>query len=145
MARWRKRFEQFRIASGLGSKSEDQQINMLLYCLGEESDDVLTSTGVTDEERKSYKDVLGKFDNFFKVRRNVIFERALFNRRYQTEGETAEQYIAALYNLASNCDYGEMQDQMIRDRLVVGIRNNSLSEQLQMDAELTLEKAKKAV
>ena len=139
--RWRKRFEQF--ASGLGSKSEDQQINTLLYCLGEESDDVLTSTGVTDEERKSYKDVLGKFDSFFKVRRNVIFERALFNRRYQTEGETAEQYIVALYNLASNCDYGEMQDQMIRDRLVVGIRNNSLSEQLQMDAELTLEKAKK--
>ena len=78
--RWRKRFEQFRIASGLGSKSEDQQINTLLYCLGEESDDVLTSTGVTDEERKSYKDVLGKFDSFFKVRRNVIFERALFNR-----------------------------------------------------------------
>ena len=111
-----------------------------MYCLGEESNDVLTSTGVTDEERKSYKDVLGKFDNFFKVRRNVIFERALFNRRYQTEGETAEQYIAA-----SNCDYGKMQDQMIRDRLIVGIRNNSLSEQLQMDAELTLEKAKKAV
>ena len=78
--RWRKHFEQFRIASGLGLKSEDQQINTLLYCLGEESDDVLTSTGVTDEERKSYKDILRKFDSFFKVRRNVIFERALFNR-----------------------------------------------------------------
>ena len=60
--RWRKRFEQFRIALGLGSKSEDQQVNTLLYCLGEESDDVLTSTGITDEERKSYKDVLSKFD-----------------------------------------------------------------------------------
>lgn len=34
---------------------------------------------------------------------------------------------------------------MIRDRLVVGIRNNSLSEQLQMDADLMLEKAKKAI
>jgi len=51
----------------------------------------------------------------------------------------------ALYNLASNCDYGEMQDQMIRDRLVVGIRDNSVSERLQMDPELTLEKAKKAI
>ena len=45
--RWRKRFEQFRIASGLGAKSQEQQVNTLLYCLGEESDDVLTSTGVT--------------------------------------------------------------------------------------------------
>ena len=33
--RWRKRFEQFRIASGLGTKSEEQQINTLLYCLVE--------------------------------------------------------------------------------------------------------------
>ena len=30
---------------------------------------------------------------------------------------------------------------MIKDRLVVRIRDNSLSERLQMDAELTLEKA----
>ena len=66
--------------------------------------------------------------SFFKVRRNIIFERALFNRRQQAEGETAEQYIVALYNLASNCNYGDLQDEMIRDRLVVGIRNNSLSE-----------------
>ena len=34
---------------------------------------------------------------------------------------------------------------MIRDHLVVGIRNNSLPKQLQMDADLTLEKAKKAI
>ena len=34
---------------------------------------------------------------------------------------------------------------MIRDRLVVGIRDTSLSGRLQIDPELTLEKAKKTV
>ena len=34
---------------------------------------------------------------------------------------------------------------MIRDRLVVGIRDTSLSERLQMDPDLTLENAKKTV
>ena len=34
---------------------------------------------------------------------------------------------------------------MIRDRLVVGIRDKSVSERLQMDAALTLEKAKTAI
>ena len=79
--RWRKRFKQFRIASGLGTKSKEQQINTLLYCLGEESDNVLTSTGITDDERKNYKDILGKFDSFFKDRRNIIFEHVLFNKQ----------------------------------------------------------------
>ena len=34
---------------------------------------------------------------------------------------------------------------MIRDRIVVGIQNNSLSERIQMDSGLTLEKAKRMV
>ena len=53
---------------------------------------------VDSEERKIYKDVVGKLDGFFKVRRNVIFERARFNRRNQVEGKSVEQYITALYS-----------------------------------------------
>jgi len=47
--RWRRRFEQFRVASGLAAQSEAQQVSMLLYCLGEEAEDVLTSTNITEE------------------------------------------------------------------------------------------------
>ena len=36
----------------------------------------------------------------------------------------------ALYELVQHCDYGGMKDEMIRDRLVVGIRDSSLSEKL---------------
>ena len=70
--KWRRRFEQFRTASGLSAASAAQQVNTLLYCLGEEADDVLSST--TDAQRLVYDTVLQKFDDFFKVRRNVIFE-----------------------------------------------------------------------
>ena len=51
----------------------------------------------------------------------------------------------ALYSLTENCNYGALENEMIRDRLVVGIRDSALSERLQLDAELTLEKAKKAI
>ena len=50
-----------------------------------------------------------------------------------------------LYRLAESCDYGDLKDEMIRDRLVVGIRDVVLSRQLQLDPDLTLEKAKKMV
>ena len=143
--RWKRRFEQFRLASGLSSEDDERQISTLLYCLGQDAEEVLVSTSITTKQRKKYKDVLEKFDQFFKVRRNTIFERARFNRRNQQADESAEQYITVLYSLADNCDYGEFKDQIIRDRLVVGIRDNSLSERLQMDAELTLEKAMKTI
>ena len=85
---------------------------------------------------------MGKFDAYFKVRRNTIFERARFNRRSQREGESAEQYITELYELIEICEYGELKEEMLRDRLVVGIQDLTLSEKLQTDPELTLEKAK---
>ena len=40
---------------------------------------------------------------------------------------------------------GELKDELIRDRIVVGIRDASLSERLQMDLELVLEKAKTVI
>ena len=72
---------------------------------------------------------------------NVIFERARFNQRNQGEGETADEFIAALHNLADNCQYGVLKLELIRDRLFVGKRDSSLSQCLQRDPELTLEKA----
>ena len=72
--RWRKRFEQYRSASGLIDSSQSQQINTLLYCLGEEAEAVLDSTGPSADERSSYESVLKKFDDFFQVRKNTIFE-----------------------------------------------------------------------
>ena len=76
------------------------------------------------------------------MRRNVIFERAQFNRRSQHKGETAQQYIMELYTPAEHCEYGDLKDEMICDHLVVGIRDAALSQLLQLDTKLTLETAK---
>ena len=61
------------------------------------------------------------------------------------DGESAETFIMALYALAEHCDYKETKEEMIRDRLVVGIQDGSLSERLQMEPDLMLEKAKKMI
>ena len=50
-----------------------------MYCIGEEADAVLTSTNITDDDRKKYDAVIGKFDTFFRVKKNMTFERAKFN------------------------------------------------------------------
>ncbi len=116
-----------------------------MYCMGEDTEDTLASTNISAEDRKKYKDVIAKFDAFFRVRNNVTFERARFNQRCQGLDESAEQFITGLYSLSENCTYGDLRDEMIRDRIVVGIRDKTLSERLQLDPDLTLEKAKKLV
>ena len=89
--------------------------------------------------------MVGQFDRFFKVQKSIIFERAIVNRHCQGQNKTVEQFITSLYSLAENCEYGELKDQTICDCIVVGMRDQSQSVHLQMDLELTLEKAKTLV
>ena len=64
-----------------------------------------------------------------------MFERAMFDVRRQEPGEN---YV---HKLAEHCKFGPLRDKMIRDQIVVGIRDVSLSEKLQQDDKLTLSKA----
>ena len=42
--------------------------------MGETAEDVLSSTDITAEEKQTYAFVIVKFDTFFKVHKNMIFE-----------------------------------------------------------------------
>ena len=63
----------------------------LLYCMSKEAESVLVSTNVTADQQSKYSNVMGKFDSYFDVRRNIIFERARINSRAKKEGESVEQ------------------------------------------------------
>ena len=52
----------------------------------------------------------------------MIIEHAKLNKHSQLPGEPVEQFVANLYNLAVDCNFGELKDKLIRDRTVVGIR-----------------------
>ena len=143
--RWKQRFEQFQLASGLKEQGEERQVSTLLYCLGEDTEEILDTTQISEEDRKSYTKVIGEFDNYFKVRKNIIFERARFNRRNQLTCESAKQFITEVHRLADHCEFKGMKDKLIRDRLVVGILDQALSERLQLEPDLTLDKAKRMI
>ena len=71
-------------------------------------------------------DVLGKFNDFFEVRKNGIYERAQLNQRSQWEDYIAEQYIASLYSLTEGCEFGDTKD--TRFVITISIRDIMLLE-----------------
>ena len=81
--KWIRRFERFRIASGLVSRDDEAQVNTLICAMGDEADYILRSFTLSEEDCKNYATVKAKFDSHIVQRRNVIFERAKFNRRKQ--------------------------------------------------------------
>ena len=139
--KWIQRFERFRKAAGLDKQRGENQVNTLIYAMGDQADDILVSFELTPEQEKNYEEVKEKFENYFIVKRNIIFERAKFNSRKQQAGEPVDNFITDLHNLARYCNFGALKDELIRDRIVVGIENRELSERMQLNPNLTLEKA----
>ena len=50
--KWFRRFERFRVASNLTEKSEENQVNILVYSMGDAADDILITLGLTAENKK---------------------------------------------------------------------------------------------
>ena len=92
-----------------------------------------------------YSKVIEEFENYFKVHKSVIYERTRFNKRNQLPNESVEQIITAVHKLGDSCKFGKMKEDLIRDCFVVGIHDHSLSEHLQMEPDLTLNKAKRLI
>ena len=145
MAQVEARFEQYRQASGLMEKDEQRQVSTLLYCLGEEAEEVLNTTRISDKNRKKYQKVIEQFDAYFKVRKNVIYECARFNKRSQLLDESVDHFITEIHMLAETCEFGDMKEELIRDRLIVGIQDLALSERLQLEPDLDLDKPKRLI
>ena len=59
---------------GLTAKDRESQVNMLVYAMRDEADDISCSMGLSDEEKKNYKMVKAKFEAHFIKYRNPIFK-----------------------------------------------------------------------
>nr|XP_046491899.1 uncharacterized protein LOC124223711 [Neodiprion pinetum] len=138
---WIKRFEKYLSVAGLTNKSEKEKVDLLCYTMGEEAEDILLRIFPNLVNETLYSEVKKKFDEYFSPKKNVIFERYKFNSRVQEESESVDSFITALHALAEKCEYEALKDDLIRDRIVIGIKDARASERLQLTPNLTLENA----
>ena len=64
--------------------------------MGDETDDLSSSFGLSNEDAKKYLKVMEKFNGHFVQRKNVIFKCAKFNMRRQGEAESVDAFITDL-------------------------------------------------
>ena len=74
---------------------------------------------LTDEQRKKIPDILTAFERYCIGETNETYERFIFNSRNQVEGETIEKYVAELRKLSRSCNFSDLEEDLIRDRVVM--------------------------
>ena len=87
---------------------------------------------------------MDKFEQFCVAEANeiILCETFLFNKRNQEEGETIDTYVSTLRKLAKICSFKAVSRQtkprMLRDRRVLGVRDDTVRQKLLEDRKTTL-------
>ena len=138
---WRRQWKNYSIATGLKEKPEEVQAATLLTCLGPEALNVLDGLCPDEDEQKKVDVVLEKFEDFCIGKTNETFERYKFNLRNQESGESIDLYVAELRKLAKSCNYQNLEESLIRDRVVLGVPDEPVRRRLLQEPDLTSAKA----
>ena len=129
-------------ASGASAYEDKRKACLFLHVIGEEAVKVYNNFTFTDDADKFKVDsIITKFDAYCNPKKNETFERHKFFIRTQHTGETIEQFANVLRTLSKTCDFGTINDTLIRDRLICGIRYDPLRERMLRHEDLTLDKA----
>ena len=124
--KWRLNFEHYGQVSNLIERSGEMQVSTIIYSMSVQAENVLVAFGLTEDELKDYNIVLAKFDHYlFKKMKCHIRESVVQSTNIQAKREPVDNFITSPYGLVEHCEYGAQRDEMIRDRLVVGIRDKT--------------------
>lgn len=89
---------------------------------------------------KSYDEITAKLKGHFAPRTSEVVCRFKFHRREQLPGESIADYLKELRHCAEKCNFGETLEVMIRDRVVCGVRDETLKRRLLAECNLTYQK-----
>ena len=143
---WRQTWENYCVIAGLGAQPEDFKCALLLHSIGTDALRVYNGFKFNEgEDRNKIADIIKKFEQHFLGQTqelNSSNASNLFNRRNQEPGETVDQYVSVLRNMAKTCGFCDcMKDKLLMDRLLLGITEDKTREALISTHDLTVNKA----
>jgi hypothetical protein len=127
-------------ATKLNKEEPEIVLAALKHVMGRETQELCTNLQI--ENRENPQNLITSLRNYFIPRKNITYERYVFNTTSQSN-ESIDLYLHRLRRLASTCDFGNLKDSLIRDRIVIGISDNGTRERLLREDDPNLEECLK--
>ncbi|KAE8748061.1 hypothetical protein FOCC_FOCC005256, partial [Frankliniella occidentalis] len=93
---------------------------------------------IIEDMSQDYETVVAEFKAYATERKSITACRYEFNQRNQKGNETVSAWLTALRNLVKYCDYGTLEDSMVRDRLIWGSRYRKVRESMKAKSNVNL-------
>ena len=134
---WLSAFDIYAIASDLKKKDDAVQRATMLHCLGPAVQRIFNTL---PGDHKTFEEVKTALSGHFAPKRNVVAERYKFRSRAQKTDESIDTYLTSLRELVKSCDFGTLEEEMIRDQIVEKCSSRTLKQKLLQQDDLDLAK-----
>lgn len=134
---WSQQYKWFEIATQMDKKSEEIQIATFMSSLGADAIEVYNSFNIEGDVKLAV--IKAKFEEHFAPKISTTFERFVFNKLNQTEGESFDQFFTKIKNQSKKCEFGDLSDSLLRDKIIIGIYSDSVREKLLAESDPTLD------
>ena len=128
---WRQIWDSYEIVSHLKQNTDEYRVATFITCVGQDALDVFNGLAFeNDQQRSDLNVILTLMEKHFIGETNVIYERYVFNNRNQESNESIDVFATTLRSLIKSCNYDQLRDELIRDRIVCGIGSNTMRKRL---------------
>ena len=139
---FRREWKFYELAAGIHKKAQEVRVASLLNVIGKEGMDMYeTFQWENSSDALKIDKVLEKFEERCVPARNETYERYVFFKREQLSNESLDSYITALMKLSESCGFGALRESLVRDRLILGVKDDRVREKLLGKRDLDLNKA----
>lgn len=117
---WESYIERFELFVKCNNSQKAQVVPTLLTLMGKNTYKTLKDLCTQEKpEQKTFEQIKDCLQSYFKPKPYIIIsERVKFNKRVQSKNESIQQYVKEIKKLSSNCKFGDVQMERLRDRLV---------------------------
>ena len=127
-------------ATRIDTKPAKVQIGTFLSIVGKECLKIIKNLPMTEEERADINSTIKKLSDYFEPKLNTTYERYVFNSCDQEIGERFDAYLNKLRKLIKTCRYSTLEDELLRDRIVMGTNKKEIRTRLLSEPDLTLDR-----
>ena len=93
-----------------------------------------------EKQTNDYDRAVQCLNTYFKPKANVPYEGHVFRQSFQKEDETVEQYATRLKKLALTCEFGDTEEDAIRDKIIDKCKSYDLRRRFLREKDLKLNK-----
>ena len=140
---WQQQWLAYRSLSGLSGEPAAKQVQALQLCFSRDTLNIVENLGLSSAQKKDQAQIIAALKQHVEGQVNETIEHRNFRQRKQRQGESFDDFLVSLWELAKTCNFcnHDCLQKVLRDQIIEGLLDSEIIQELLQIKDLILDQA----